>query len=457
MVRDSFLDVVLCPHKYIDHTPMSLPPPAYLYPSTLPSTSSSLSPPPIWTARDRRLSQSPSTPSSELLAPSKPSPFDSHTFFPLERRHSPSMDFSRLSLVSPVLPASLEGGSGVEELAERLTGPLSDALEQMPQPAQEQSPTSHRSRTPSPPLQPPPPPPPSPPKVKLSLKDFAMRKKRQREEEEIAKSVKAQNYQANGMDIDVQSTESIDGAGVLISEEKTDDSGVPVPVNDMRSEEPQLPNACLRLKHPPSSSLSPCSHGRVDSLQAKMEIVENAITSEGERSMPSSCTPFPPPSGTDGSDRERHGEGVVTTVSDCNSSGTSREDGEIPSRRTSPKIFPANSFVPRSHTPPTQPRSFGTGGSTGFPSQMTPAYPRRTVQDVPSTTPMLTSSGRPLPSAPRALRAMSQASTGRTIPTSIPSSFIPRGPSADRERERDRDRDRAWPAGRGRGGGSWRR
>jgi hypothetical protein len=110
------------PNGLIEQTPMMLPPPAFLDPSALPSSSSSHSPPPIWSSRDRILSKAPSTPSSEYPVLSKPSPFDSNRFSPLDQRQSPSIDFSRSSLVSPVLPGSFEGGSGGEEISESLMG-----------------------------------------------------------------------------------------------------------------------------------------------------------------------------------------------------------------------------------------------------------------------------------------------------------------------------------------------
>ena len=132
----------------------------------------------------------------------------------------------------------------------------------------------------------------------------------------------------------------------------------------------------------------------------------------------------------------------------------SQEDGEITSST------PPKAYLPRSHTPPTQPRSFNavhpSSPNLGPTLSSTPPVPRRPVPPLsrsPLTnnanstpTPM---SSRPLPSGPRALRgSMSQP----THPYASPrppyagSQYIPRGPSADRDRMDWERGDRQWTA-----------
>ncbi|KAI6025520.1 hypothetical protein EDC04DRAFT_238892 [Pisolithus marmoratus] len=142
----------------------------------------------------------------------------------------------------------------------------------------------------------------------------------------------------------------------------------------------------------------------------------------------------------------------------------SHEDGEILNSASS------KSYVPRSHTPPTQPRSFqaprppSPGYSPGPSSSrrpQPPPPPRPGSGPGPSSV-STNALPRPLPSGPRALRgSMNQSSY--THPSSYPpppprpysgSQYIPRGPSADRDRL-DRERDRSWSASsrpRGRAG-----
>jgi hypothetical protein len=149
----------------------------------------------------------------------------------------------------------------------------------------------------------------------------------------------------------------------------------------------------------------------------------------------------------------------------------SQEDGEILNPSPPPKQKRHTSFVPRSHTPPTQPRSFrvrSTSPPVSTPSPSASAQGRRPSQPPPPSsqsyrpqvqTPTQSSiyvGSRPLPSGPRALRT---ANPGGHYPPSRPSPglqphFIPRGPYADRERL-EWDRERGWPPRtRGRGSGS---
>jgi hypothetical protein len=174
-----------------------------------------------------------------------------------------------------------------------------------------------------------------------------MCKKKQREEEEIAKSVEAQIVKTDGMDIDGHGTENVGGDGT--DEQKMDVGGEGL-VNGTAKEDCQMPDAPSTAKQPPSS-VDPTINGQGLSLQAKMEIVEKAIPSvrDGEQNSPSSSTPFlQPPSRSDG---ERNGDGVATTTSDSNSNGTSREEGEISSTRMSPKILPTILYLVHTHLP----------------------------------------------------------------------------------------------------------
>jgi len=123
-----------------------------------------------------------------------------------------------------------------------------------------------------------------------------------------------------------------------------------------------------------------------------------------------------------------------------------KEDGEItssPPRRPAdppmPTFLKPPFLAPRSHTPPTQPRSFQ---SPNVSSSGTPA--RRFSNFTPNS--------RPLPSGPRALRNLSTGQPrqgGRSFPFNNP--FPPREPSADR----DPDRDRSWLLGRANNPTGW--
>ncbi|KIK92459.1 hypothetical protein PAXRUDRAFT_573004 [Paxillus rubicundulus Ve08.2h10] len=147
----------------------------------------------------------------------------------------------------------------------------------------------------------------------------------------------------------------------------------------------------------------------------------------------------------------------------------SHEDGEITSST------PPKTYLPRSYTPPTQPRSFHAGrppspnlGPTSSSSLSSSApAPRRPAPPPLSRSPLSNAAGpapvpissRPLPSGPRALRgSMSQPTQPPPYASARPpyagSQYIPRGPSADRDRL-DWDRDRQWAASsrsRGRAG-----
>jgi hypothetical protein len=141
----------------------------------------------------------------------------------------------------------------------------------------------------------------------------------------------------------------------------------------------------------------------------------------------------------------------------------SHEDGEITSST------PPKTYLPRSHTPPTQPRSFQavypSSPSIGAASTSTAPVPRRPAPPL-SRSPLSNNAGptpapiasRPLPSGPRALRGSMAQPTHPYASTRSPyaaSQYIPRGPSADRDRIDWERGDRQWTAqarSRGRAG-----
>ncbi|KZT68445.1 hypothetical protein DAEQUDRAFT_692349 [Daedalea quercina L-15889] len=120
----------------------------------------------------------------------------------------------------------------------------------------------------------------------------------------------------------------------------------------------------------------------------------------------------------------------------------SHEDGEIIS--PPPKSLP---LPPRSNSPPTHPRSFYSPRGPASSTSRRP-FRHQTLQNT-----LLPD--RHLPNAPRALRDFSFSSPS-SRPLGGPS--LPRGPSADRDRV-EWERERAWaPSSRGRGrGGNWNR
>jgi hypothetical protein len=188
-------------------------------------------------------------------------------------------------------------------------------------------------------------------------------------------------------------------------------------------------------------SYMPDANG-ADSLKTKIELVDESLPADPEKAPEvKNSPPEPPPPPLNGSSDTRGTSANGSTMS-LPPTPRRQEDGEI--RGISPPK--QSSFVPRAHTPPTQPRSFNSIASPGPVSTLTPAppsLPRRPSQ-AQIARPSAGLLARPLPSGPRALRA---ANAHNLLPG------VPRGPSADRERV-DWDRDRSWPArARGRGAG----
>ncbi|KAH7928022.1 hypothetical protein BV22DRAFT_1126923 [Leucogyrophana mollusca] len=366
------------------------------------------------------------------------------------------------------------------------------------------------------------------PKVKISLKDFAMRKKKQREEEMAkvgaspAQTPSAQalsltpSPKVNSMDIEAPRRVAVPVVGNggdehVAREDLPATPEVPVVTNgvveptkanssdralETHTSEPT--NDYLREKSPiytPSPVRSPPRYSpRVspdvpdnvrkiqpngyrtgaESLRAKEEVMEDVMPSGlvgvDDRVHNISFPPEPPPPPLNGHVNKVETNGAPVSAP-APSSGVplsrrpSHEDGEIPNS-TPPKP----SYFPRSHTPPTQPRSFHVAPSS---PSFTPASTSSVSARRPPPPPPLSRSqlpnaaapgpapvSRPLPSGPRALRAASQPSHVPAYSSSRSysgSQYIPRGPSADRDRL-DWDRERGWAAGpprtRGRAGSS---
>ncbi|KAF7980235.1 hypothetical protein HWV62_39361 [Athelia sp. TMB] len=401
---------------------------------------------------------------------------------------SPSLDTAELPRTPTPPPAVLDKEPATpspttieEKAAEGVTPPpaLADqpAREATPLPAvPDEEPV--KEATPSPPS------PPPAPKVKMSLKDFAMRKKKQREEEmakgvveggltvdthaiggEHAPSVSPVDVPMNG-DVGMSALEvngaKPGGAKDDVREMKAEGKeNVPADRSDQPKEEPLLngnvPDEPMQVDGAPApepiripSPSAPSwldqirsftSKGIPPSLPTDTIIVHSSVplTPAAKPSQPE-----PPPSISASSKRAANGSRAQTPTrrQSVPVRPPPTEDGEIPSPATGG--HKSSSFQPRAHTPPTQPRSFSMAvpASVGS-SSPGAAPPRRPSQ--PARLP---------PSGPRALR-----------PGHVPGSLaprmrggIPRGPSADRDRL-DMDRERGWPPAPGRGwgagGGAW--
>lgn len=335
------------------------------------------------------------------------------------------------------------------------------------------------------------------PKVKMSLKDFALRKKKQREEEEIAKattspvspgsttcplepSVGAKESASptiNGVKLESAGNESREDTGVegevgpMAVDKPAEEHAAPPVLNGVVDGRGDSKEATIRADGSPKPMRSPSrsqspqedrtrSPNSADSLDAKVEPVDGPKPSIVLEKKPldvkdSQLEPPHPPLNGASEKRGPDPNGDIDHIPAPSLHRPSHEDGEI--RGISPPKQP--SFVPRAHTPPTQPRSFNVA-SPGSVSTASPStQPRRTSQSMlarPSTGPL----SRPLPSGPRALRAVNLLGSPSAFPPGRSPAggpqFIPRGPSADRERM-DWDRDRSWPGparARGRGAGS---
>ncbi|RDB18892.1 SET domain-containing protein 3 [Hypsizygus marmoreus] len=259
----------------------------------------------------------------------------------------------------------------------------------------------------------------------------------------------------------------------------------------------------------------------VATLQAKTELIEqpllSATTTERE------YRPSPGPSKSNGGPPHarpplkppaRRASSPSPSIVTQSSHPPSQEDGEITSTASSPppprNISPVNirkTYIPHSHTPPTQPRSFQMApsssspppppsrrpsiplyrspappsttlpaalrlppsgpralrmGNNTFPTQR-PGYPSRSLPLGPSA---ITNDwdSRRVPLGPSANRESTEPNRGRSTPTTprqqqpLPAA-VPRGPSADRDKL-DLEHERSWsprPRARAGGGAGWGR
>ncbi|TBU52480.1 hypothetical protein BD310DRAFT_861853 [Dichomitus squalens] len=218
-------------------------------------------------------------------------------------------------------------------------------------------------------------------------------------------------------------------------------------------------------------------HRRTDSLQAKVELLDNHILNGfaapardlspvdsylvQDSDHQHTVSPGTPPRTT--SPKLSYSPPRNPLSRPPQTQPPSQEDGEI----FSPPPPKAPPLAPRSHTPPTHPRSFYTARGDTSPTRRSPPLSARRPLH-PTQYPRNSGPPRLAPSAPRALRE-----SGAYPPLSMYAGqnapyFAPRGPSADRDRERDRardwgrdrgDNDRSWIPGpsRGRGRGTWGR
>jgi len=359
------------------------------------------------------------------------------------------------------------------------------------------------------------------PKVKMSLRDFALRRKKQREEElAAAKGVvspvglgsvvlpPSPNGDDKGADVDMG-----DDTNGVAGDVPVDCDGAADP-SRLRLEEHEVPKEdAIRPLTPPRIA-DEChvtqtqTKGRPDvdeTMTAKLEIMDEVLlngTFVDEHMPDVSIAPDPPPPPLSKTITEiNHVDGSPSLTSMSTSSGsdsrsTSVSSTPYPRMHSTPNSItsrrpahedgeilnssPPKTCAPRSHTPPTQPRSFQAPrppspsfspgpSSTSSTSRRPPPPPPPPPSRSASGPNPITSNGlsRPVPSGPRALRGtMSQPSyTTYPPPPARPysgSQYIPRGPSADRDRmDWDRDRDRSWSASsrsRGRAGsGGWGR
>ncbi|KIL59822.1 hypothetical protein M378DRAFT_168826 [Amanita muscaria Koide BX008] len=324
-------------------------------------------------------------------------------------------------------------------------------------------------------------------KVKLSLKDFAMRKRKQREEEQARNPIVASGTQSNGEIFDVQlpaptgevqmGSSEADGAQVEEEEEDMSREGPELQSEDghdvraeaggiqcnvIQSDHQQLPTMPTDIR-PGTSSPHPTTYTR----QAKQELIDPPL-----RPVLDSTYPLP-----------QNEFEVRLTNSLPPRRQSSHEDGEISNgndyalssqpRGFAEPLSPAN--FPRSHTPPTQPRSFNASPHTDTrsPSPCNPSMASTSISRRPSLPPYRaglhayspgpgpvgtqsgtitpSSSGRPLPSGPRALRT-ANLPINNSYRSYSGSQYVPRGPSADRDRL-EWERERTWQRTRARGPG----
>ena len=366
------------------------------------------------------------------------------------------------SSLSP-LPSSLSPPPGSEPDLE----PESDP-NPVPEPEIVHDPV-HRTPTPQPRTPTPPPPPTPQPKVKMSLKDFAMRRKKQREEEMakvgamLASPVSLSGAEsisdgiAHGYSFPETSEKGSTSAD--LRKDGLDDTNGDVAVEQQQSSEfERNPSwSSPAPESPPANGATSLLPYHTETLEAKTELMEIVIPRglvcpddgsdlEGSpperprrhpvaplngdsRSFPPAPGPGRPPSR--GVKSYEEGEFAI---------GGKRPPLQQQQRQRSPGSGQMQqpmtyTFTPRSHSPPTQPRSFQNAGSAFTPSSFnpssistppgfgttTPPYaqaPGRTISSFPSSSSSPTSTGTG--SSPYRHRSQSQS---YTHPTPNPYSY----------------------------------
>jgi uncharacterized protein len=312
-----------------------------------------------------------------------------------------------------------------------------------------------------PPASPTPPPLPAP-KVKMSLKDFAMRRKKQREEElarAAAQSPECPFRNGGCMDVVVSNSPSETPCSGVIDGANEATADIATPKVHTVSVAPVTEPTDTQVDSTPTLYNLPINGVHFDtSLASTLAEIAQAIPPSQGCHMQDEVGPV-------------KGSTPVTREVICNGDKGGHLNNPSPhsSRTPSPSLSESEESETGASTtrgiPPTQPRSFGVNSSaalssSGLPHRLPPSSTYRPGSSyVPPSIPV---SVRPLPSGPRALRAgmggfssqsASPFASARGYP---PGQFagVPRGPSVDRER------DRGWAGvarGRGRGAASsWR-
>jgi hypothetical protein len=309
-------------------------------------------------------------------------------------------------------------------------------------------------------------PPPPAPKVKMSLKDFAMRKKKQREEE-LARAATLSPECASG---------SGQSAGVTTCESSFD--AACNPSNSRCASEAIAPDdATARMPTEPVEGLDRFANPTIVSERtARVESESSLCNLPRINGVHFNTSPSPTraevaqliPTGKDSRLQSEIGvmKGSTPMADGAISNGdTGTHHGISPhsSRTPSPSLTDSEDSEIGTNTtrgiPPTQPRSFTASATAGLSSNSLPHRlpPSSTYRPGSSyVPPSIPASVRPLPSGPRALRAGINGFASHPAAPFAPvrgypaAQFagVPRGPSADR------DRDRSWAGvarGRGRG------
>ncbi|KAF9802236.1 hypothetical protein IEO21_09918 [Rhodonia placenta] len=302
----------------------------------------------------------------------------------------------------------------------------------------------------------------------MSLKDFAMRRKKQRQEQtQTSPSVAPTPLEHASSDVtravespDVRTHEQMPPASPDCAMPSAGLYTAPDPPLPTREASPLPGQERARVVDLPEDSDTRLS--TPVSLHAKVELLEQGLPSAAADNRSRSQTPLPPeppPPPKETSKRSTSpDEGTINTDSKtlpirCQEPAhrTIQEDGEI----LSPPPPKAPSYLARSRSPPTHPRSFHSSGA-----ESSHLPPRRPLYPAPHRAMQNTAPpSRPLPSGPRALRTQNYSTYPPTLSIRAPPG-VPRGPSADRDRP-EWDRERGWPGparGRGRGmSGGWMR